>query len=137
MSEDLPIHRFRFPRSLTSLASSLLGPLLGYPPSAAAAVAAQPPPQRRQEGADRPPAHFDHGNMSDGEQALMAGQLEAILRQQLDGGGLRGRAPRQQLPQPEDIARVIEFSGRDRQSAIEALQNNGGDVEAALNELLY
>lgn len=136
MNEDLPIHRFRFPRSLTSLASSLLGPLLGYPPSAAAAATAQPPPQRRQ-GADRPPADFDHGNMSDREQALMAGQLEAILRQQLDGGGLRGRAPRQQPPQPEDIARVMEFSGRDRQSAIEALQNNGGDVEAALNELLH
>ena len=67
----------------------------------------------------------------------MEQQLEAILRQQLDGGGLRGRAGRQLQPPPEDIARVIEFTGRDRQSAIDALQNNGGDVEAAVNELLH
>ncbi len=71
----------------------------------------------------------------------MEAQLEAFLRQQLDGGGLRGRMPRQPQPQqpqplPEDIDRVMDFSGRDRQSAIEALQNNGGDVEAAVNELL-
>ncbi len=66
----------------------------------------------------------------------MEAQLEAFLRQQLDGGGLRGRVPRQPQPQPEDIDRVMDFSGCDRQSAIEALQNNGGDVEAAVNGLL-
>jgi NACalpha-BTF3-like transcription factor len=71
----------------------------------------------------------------------MEAQLEAFLRQQLDGGGLRGRAPRQPQPQqpqpqPEDVDRVMDFSGCDRQSAIEALQNNGGDVEAAVNGLL-
>ena len=68
----------------------------------------------------------------------MEAQLEAFLRQQLDGGGLRGRSPRQSQPQPqpEDIARVMDFSGCDRSSAVEALQNSGGDVEAAVNQLL-
>jgi NACalpha-BTF3-like transcription factor len=70
----------------------------------------------------------------------MAAQLEALLRQQLDGGGLRGRAPRQSQsplqPLQEDILRVIEVTQCDRQSAIDALQRNGGDADAAVNELL-
>ena len=141
-SEDLPIHKFRLPKRVASLASSVLGPLLGYPPSPAASLAAHSIQQQQQQRLDeRRPAGFDQRNLSNQDQAIMEAQLEAFLRQQLDGGGLRGRMPRQPQPQqpqplPEDIDRVMDFSGRDRQSAIEALQNNGGDVEAAVNELL-
>jgi NACalpha-BTF3-like transcription factor len=139
-SEDLPMHKFRLPKRLTSLASSLLGPLFGYPPSP---VVAQTSQQQRQLNEQRH-ADFEQPNMSDQERAAMEAQLEAFLRQQLDGGGLRGRSPRQSQPQPqqqpqpqpEDIARVMDFSGCDRQSAVDALQNNGGDVEAAVNQLL-
>jgi hypothetical protein len=136
MSEDLPIHKFRFPGQFTSAVSSVLGPLFGHPPPAATAIAAPQPSRARNVDGQRP-ENIEHQRISDGDQALMQEQLEAMLRQQLDGGGLRGRAPRHQQPQPEDIARVIEFTGRDRQSAIDALQNNGGDVEAAVNELLH
>ena len=139
-SEDLPIHKFRLPKRLTSLASSLLGPMFGYPPPP---IVAQPSPQQLQQQLnEQRHANFEQPNMSDQERALMEAQLEAFLRQQLDGGGLRGRSPRQSQPQPqpqpqpEDIARVMDFSGCDRSSAVEALQNSGGDVEAAVNQLL-
>jgi len=44
-SEDQPMHLFRLPNRLTSLAFSLLGPLFGYPPSP---VVAQTLQQQRQ-----------------------------------------------------------------------------------------
>jgi NACalpha-BTF3-like transcription factor len=135
-SEDLPIHKFRLPKRLTSLTSSLLGPMFGYPPPP---IVAQPSSQQLQQQLnEQRHANFEQPNMSDQERALMEAQLEAFLRQQLDGGGLRGRSPRQSQPQPqpEDIARVMDFSGCDRSSAVEALQNSVGDVEAAVNQLL-
>lgn len=135
-SEDLPIHKFRIPKGVASLASSVLGPLLGYPPSPAAAIALQPlqQQQRRPPGGRRPDAEQD--NLPYQDPAF----IEALLRQQLHGDGLRGRLPRQPQPQPqppaEDVDRVVDFSGCDRPSAIQALLNNAGDVEAAVNELL-
>jgi NACalpha-BTF3-like transcription factor len=124
-SEDLPIHKFRMPKRLSCLASSLLGPLLAYPP---APIAALPSSQLQQQPPPRqPPGNFQQQNMSAEEQAVIQAQLEAFLRR---------RVPRQPQPQPEDIQRVMDFSGRDRQSCIDALQNNGGDVEAAVNELV-
>lgn len=133
-SDNLPIHKFRLPKSVASLACSVLGPLLGYPPSPAAAIASQPSQQQRRPPAGRRP-DFEQDNLSHQDQAL----IEALLRQQLHGGdGLRGRLPRQPQPQPpaEDVDRVVDFSGCDRPSAIQALLNNAGDVEAAVNELL-
>ena len=125
-SEDLPIHKFRLPKQLTSTATSLFGPLLGYPPAPIQALPSSQL-QQQQQPPRQPRANVQQEAMSAEEQAVIQAQLEAFLRR---------RVPRQPQPQPEDIQRVMDFSGRDRQSCVEALQNNGGDVEAAVNELV-